>query len=208
MIINLRRSKADQEGKRKYSSLDCLEEGTLCSVCRTKDYIAEEAHKSLPLFRHKDGSCLSLFRFIAVLMMASAKAGLRPGRLRTHLFHTGEATTVAVSGLSEECIKRDRQLGVRCFQRLHPAHGPKVMFLPQQASLAMGAEMESRPLVYYTSTTVGDGAEELQRTVVAEQIGDMVWTAKREMGPGTPRPTECRAAGGEIRHRGDTVRGK
>ena len=98
MVIFLRWSKTDQEGKGVSSAIRCIPNQKVCAVHRVKHYLAMRPDTPGPLFMHEDGSCLSKYQFKTVLRAALHQAGLPARQFASNSFRIGAATTAAALG--------------------------------------------------------------------------------------------------------------
>lgn len=105
MDILLRRSKTDQAAKGKWTRIRCIERVLAFPVCLLQAHLNGQKQTLGPLFRHKNGSFLSQFQFMAVLRLTLIKIGLPAREYGSHSFRIGAATTAAGLGLKEGRIK-------------------------------------------------------------------------------------------------------
>lgn len=106
VLIWIRRSKTDQEGKRVRMELIRGLDTQFCPVTALRQFMAIRPPGEGVLFIHRDGLCLSRFQFTAVLRKCLKEGGLSPGEYAGHSFRIGAATEAARWGLSTNVIKK------------------------------------------------------------------------------------------------------
>ncbi|XP_040290783.1 uncharacterized protein LOC121003196 isoform X1 [Bufo bufo] len=106
VLIYLRFSKTDQEGRGHLVSLFEVPGCLLCPVRCLRDFQGRAGVAAGPILRHEDGSFLSRFQFIAVFKKCLRNLGMDSGKFTGHSFRIGAATEAARLGVRDEVIKR------------------------------------------------------------------------------------------------------
>ncbi|MBA3843785.1 MAG: site-specific integrase [Actinobacteria bacterium] len=112
MIVTLRRSKTDQEGKGALTGIPFAMDASLCAVRALDQWLAAAGITEGPLFRGIDRHgrlsphALSDRTVALIVQRAAVGAGLDPSRLAGHSLRAGFATTAARAGRSLDAIMR------------------------------------------------------------------------------------------------------
>ena len=108
-VINLRRSKTDQEGQGRKVAIPVGQNPDTCAV-RALQAWRDAAAGDGPIFRavdrhgHIHGRRLSAYAVALVVKRYAAAAGLDPARFAGHSLRAGLATAAAIAGASERSI--------------------------------------------------------------------------------------------------------
>lgn len=78
----------------------------LCPVKALQEYLANSGAQVGALFKHMDGSPLTLFQFRAVFSHALVAFGFQPRQFSLHSLRIGAASVDAALGFSGEDIQR------------------------------------------------------------------------------------------------------
>ncbi|XP_077774391.1 integrase/recombinase xerD homolog [Podarcis muralis] len=105
LIIRVRSSKTDQQGKGALLRLPAAQDKGPCPVRDARRFLYLRPKNPGPLFIHADGSRLARQQFTRVMRMALTACGLPAAEFAAHSFRIGAATTAVHLGLSTERIK-------------------------------------------------------------------------------------------------------
>lgn len=100
------KSKMDQLGKGVAVSLFRAVPEAVCPVFTVQQFVKIRGPALGAFFRHKDGSSLSRFQFLAIFRRSLAEAGRDVSQFNTHSFRVGAATEAARWGLSPQVVRR------------------------------------------------------------------------------------------------------
>ncbi|XP_044155452.1 uncharacterized protein LOC122942023 [Bufo gargarizans] len=106
VVVRIRRSKTDQEGRGRQFVLFAVPGCGMCPVRCAGAYGAGITKDALPFLRHEDGSFLSRFQFLAVFKKCLRGLGVPAEGYAGHSFRIGAATEAARLGVSAEGIRR------------------------------------------------------------------------------------------------------
>jgi len=110
LVIDLRRSKTDQEGEGRRIGIPYGSRPATCPVRAVQDWLAASGLRTGPLFRgiNRHGQVratrLSDRAVALVVKRAAEAAGLDPARYAGHSLRAGLATAAAAAGVSERAI--------------------------------------------------------------------------------------------------------
>jgi len=110
LVVNLRRSKTDQEGEGRRVGIPYGSRPATCPVRAVQDWLAASRLRAGPLFRgvNRHGQVratrLSDRAVALVVKRAAEAAGLDPARYAGHSLRAGLATAAAAAGVSERAI--------------------------------------------------------------------------------------------------------
>lgn len=105
LIVRVRSSKTDQQGKGALIRLPAVHSKGPCPVRDTRRFLYLRPKGPGPLLLHADGSPLTRHQFTRVMRSALSACGLPPLEFAAHSFRIGAATTAMHMGLSTERIK-------------------------------------------------------------------------------------------------------
>jgi integrase len=109
LVVTLRRSKTDQEGRGRQIGVPSGRRGATCPVWALRDWLAVAEITTGPLFvsinRHGQAGGRLTAQSVALIVKARcAAAGLDPERFSGHSLRAGLATSAAAAGASERSI--------------------------------------------------------------------------------------------------------
>ena len=78
---------------------------SICPVLALKKYLAKSPFHSGPLYKCKNGKCLTCQEISRLIKKAVRKNGINPKQYLSHLFHIGVASTAAAADISDSMIK-------------------------------------------------------------------------------------------------------
>ena len=120
MRVSIKQSKTDpfRKGVDLFLGKTATE---LCPVAALLNYLVVRGPEAGPLFRYKDGRCLSRQRFVEAIKAALQQAGVEQVKYNGHSFRIGAATTAAARGIEDSVIKtlgRWRSLAYLCYVQI------------------------------------------------------------------------------------------
>lgn len=105
LIVKVRSSKTDQQGKGALLRLPAAQGNRPCLVRDTRRFLYLRPNSPGPFLIHADGSLLARHQFTRVVCIALVACWLPAAEFAAHSFRIGAATTVVHLRLSTERIK-------------------------------------------------------------------------------------------------------
>ena len=102
--VAIKQSKTDpfRHGVNIFLGRTCTD---LCPVAALLNYLVARGSEPGPLFRFRDGRCLTRQRLVLAVKKALQQAGVEQSKYNGHSFRIGAATTAAANGLEDSIIK-------------------------------------------------------------------------------------------------------
>ncbi len=121
ITAKIRKSTTSQAGKPTILQIPAQQIKATCPVGSMHNYIHVRPQQKGILFCHSSGLPLTRGQFSAVLSKAISQIGLPVGKFKSHSFHIGRATTLAMEGVSGGDDSKVRPVAVRCISQIHKA---------------------------------------------------------------------------------------
>ena len=105
---------------------------SICPVRALKRYLAKSPFHSGPLYKHKNGKCLTRQEVSRLIKKAVRKNGINPKQYSSHSFRIGAASTAAAAGISDSIIKSLGRWRSECYQRYIRINKQKLYEVPKK----------------------------------------------------------------------------
>ena len=90
---------------------------SICPIRALIRYLAKSPFHSSPLYKHKNGKCLTRPEVSRLIKKAVRKNGINPKQYSCHSFRISAASTAAAAGISDSMITSLGRWRSECYQR-------------------------------------------------------------------------------------------